>query len=129
MKNAFEDYVRGIVDALGRGDRGFFAPIVTDNVTWRTVGKPPIEGKDAVLDVIASFATDPLPAVELEHVITHGRAAAVTGTITAQGADGSSRKVEFCDVYTFTGGKERMIREFIVYIVPIDAATTEGASA
>jgi ketosteroid isomerase-like protein len=128
VKNAFEDLVRDIVDALGRGDRDYFAPLLTDDVVWRPVGKPSVHGKDAVLEVISRFATDPLPEVELEHIITHGRAAA-SGTITAQGADGSTRQVGFCDIYTFTGVKERRIKEFIVYVVPIDLATNGGAPA
>jgi ketosteroid isomerase-like protein len=127
MKNALEDLVREITDALVRKDRAYLASVLTDDVDIDNVGRPPTKGKDAFLDLFAP--EDPgsganITGSTLDRVITHGTAAAAHGSLTIAAADGKERNFAFCDLYTFAGHADRRIRKFQAFVVETHASAT-----
>jgi ketosteroid isomerase-like protein len=130
MNNALEELVREITDALVRKDRAHLASVLTDDVEIENVGRPPLKGKDAFLDLFAPEDPDSganITGSTLDRVITHGTAAAAHGTLTIAAADGSERTFAFCDLYTFAGHKDRRIRKFQAFVVEtFESANPQG---
>jgi len=129
MPNALETLVRDITDALVRKDRAYLETVLADDIETGMAGRPPMRGKAAFLD---SFAPeDPTAGANitgstLDRVITHGTAAAAHGTLTITSADGVARDFAFCDIYTFSGHKDRRIRKFQAFVVETHASANRS---
>ncbi|HYI25037.1 MAG TPA: nuclear transport factor 2 family protein [Thermomicrobiales bacterium] len=125
MKNALEELVREITDALVRKDREYLSTVLTDDVQVDMAGRPPMQGAVAFLDAFAPEDPAAGPTITdstLDRVITHGTAAAAHGTLTITAADGTDRTYAFCDIYTFAGHKDRRVRKFQAFVVETHAS-------
>jgi hypothetical protein len=65
------------VSAIALGDAEALAQMVTDDVTWTPVGAKPRSGSDAVCRGLSSHG--PATALEVRHLVAHGRSGAVDG--------------------------------------------------
>lgn len=86
---------------------------ISDDVCWEVVGRSPVVGKAAVAEKLSAGKSARVQAVTIHHVVTHGKAGAVDGTI--QRKDGSS--LRFCDVHEFRNAKGSSIRAITSYVI------------
>jgi hypothetical protein len=92
------------------------APIlegISDDASWEVVGSSRLEGKAAFAEELRVDGPVQAESVTIHHVVTHGKAGAVNGTIRAD--DGSVR--QFCDVYEFTSAKGGSVRAITSYVI------------
>jgi hypothetical protein len=84
-----------------------------DDIRWVVVGSSLVEGKVAFAEKLGVDRSAQTEAVIIHHVITHGKAGAVNGTI--RGKDESVR--HFCDFYEFTNAKGNRAQVITSYVI------------
>ncbi len=120
VTTAGQTYIHAINDAFMRHDVAFFEANVADDVRWTMVGAAePIVGKAAFLAEIETMDEGPEPALAITNVITHGRSAAVEGTMTIDEA-GVTKRYAFCDIYRLSGAGTGKIKEITAYMIDLD---------
>src|SRR5574337_931302 len=107
-KNAF---VEDLTIALATRDGDGVAARVSDDVSLKVAGRPPIVGKDALLSALDAMA--PVAALAIQHVMSHGRTGAVNGTVEYTKGGGA----DFCNVYAFSSAKGKRVSDITAYIV------------
>ena len=100
--------------ALSTGDRGIVGACVADDVEWRVVGEEVVRGRDALQQALAHVKAKTLVKLEVSHVVSHGRAGAVNGTLDHRGTT-----TEFCDVFEFANTKGTSIGRITSYRVDV----------
>jgi predicted ester cyclase len=111
--------LRDLQTAWVHGEVEAVAEHMSDDIVFDVVGRERIVGKEAfrtALDRMAGAG----PAVELHihNIITHGRTAALNGTVTMA----NGRRYGFCDVYGFAGaGRDAKITEIASYVLSLEA--------
>lgn len=96
--------------ALWTGDLRTVADLVTDDVQWSVVGGEALHGREAVLRALPDVNGAPVATLTVSHVVTHGRAAAVDGTVQYRGGTRG-----FCDVFEFGSAKGTSVSRIISY--------------
>lgn len=99
--------------AFAKGDVPFLLAHVSDDIQWNIIGDRAIRGKDNFRAILKEMSKQKAKALELRKIITHGTDASVTGVVTL----GQSKRVSFCDVYTFTGAKGVTIKSIESYMM------------
>ncbi len=117
-KNAF---VQKLTVAFVTADADFVAQSVSDDVRWTVVGIAPISGKNAVLAVFRNPNREPITEVEVDKVVTHGKAGAVNGTFVLSedrgGGKFRSKSYSFCYVYEFANAKGTCVKAITTYVI------------
>ena len=96
-----------------KGEVPTILEMVEEDIVWNLVGDKVIKGKEVFEKELKTMTETPIKSMEIFDVITHGKAAAINGQITA--ADGKT--YEFCEVYTFKSAGAKKIREIRSYIL------------
>jgi hypothetical protein len=99
--------------AFARRDTPFILSRMTDDIRWTVVGVTQLEGKEALAEALAQAKAEKPVALTVAHVLSHGKAGAVDGTLKLK--DGTVRA--FCDVYEFSGAKGTVVRALTSYVV------------
>lgn len=107
-KNQFAE---ALAIALATGDARAVRRGVTEDVEWHIAGGPAIQGKEALLQAVQQRRSEAIAGVTIHHVVTHGKAGAVNGTLEARGGEAA----EFCDVYDFASAKGDRVRRITSY--------------
>jgi hypothetical protein len=68
---------------------------------------------DPLAEKVRAQETAEAKTVTIHHVVTHGKAGAVNGTMKLK--DGRSR--QFCDVHEFTNAKGTSVRAITSYVI------------
>jgi hypothetical protein len=105
--------VESLSIALATGDIGGVGAALADNVHWRVVGNEPVAGVGALADALRIGGKRTPKRVVIGHVMTHGRAGAVSGTVEFAGG----RQREFCDVFEFSSAKGTHVSRITSYRV------------
>jgi len=108
-------FLEKLTIAFAQRDTGFILSSVTPDIGWQLVGEKQIQGKDAFAAALAQLAADNVVELSIHHVVTHGKAGAVNGTLTL--ADGQT--CAFCDVYEFNGAKASSVQQITSYVISI----------
>ena len=108
-KNVFAEEV---TIAIAKRDTRFLRAKLTDDVRWNVVGARIVDGKQAFCDALA-MQSDAVTKLVINHVVSHGRAAAVNGV--AEDAEGGS--IDFCNVYEFGNAKGNSLKSITAYAV------------
>lgn len=115
------EFVQKLTVAFVTADADFVAQSVTDDVRLHVVGIAPIAGKSAVLAVFRNPNRDPITAVEVDKVVTHGKAGAVNGTFVLSEDRGGgklrSKSYSFCYVYEFANAKGTRVKAATTYVI------------
>ncbi len=118
MNNPKEEFLRRFNNAFLKNDIAFILDSLTDDVHWEMVGDRTFSTKE---EVKASFDemnnNEGLAALEIETIITHGKSAAVSGTMKMKTKEGKITTYGFCDIYGFSGYKNPKIKKLTAYIV------------
>lgn len=97
--------------ALLSGDGARVAALTTATVHWRTPDSPPVDGQDAVSERAARTAPSPTSALTIRHVVSHGRAGAVTAALQSP----SKPATELCLFFTFASAAGRAVDSITTY--------------
>lgn len=106
-------------EAFASGDHEYITSQVTDNIVWNMVGGDVVKGKEQFAAVVREMSDGPAGELNLGHIITHGKMAAVNGEIIAKAEDGSIRTYAFCDVMKLSGFKNAKISEMTSYMLDV----------
>ena len=111
-------FLRDFNMAFARADIPALLAAVTDDFRWEMVGDKVISGKEAFANALESMKQHTASELVLDAIITHGREAAVAGTMVM--ADG--KRFRFADIYTFRGAKGDKIAALTSYVVEVAEA-------
>jgi hypothetical protein len=73
--------IENLAVALSTGDRRTVTGLVTDDVQWNIVGGESWRGREAVLQALQDVGGKSIVQLTVLHVVTHGKAGAVNGTV------------------------------------------------
>ncbi len=105
--------VESLSIALATGDIAGVGAATVGDVQWRIVGNEPVAGAAEVAEALRAEIRRKPRRVVIGHVMTHGRAGAVNGTVEFAG--GKHR--EFCDVFEFSSAKGTHVSRITSYRV------------
>jgi ketosteroid isomerase-like protein len=106
--------VENLAVALATGDRDTVSALVTDDVQWTIAGGDEIAGRESMLAALEEQWSSEPDTLIIHHVVTHGRAGAVDGTVTL-----GDRTVRFCDVFDFSSTKGTAVGRILSYRVAL----------
>lgn len=99
--------------ALANKDKSYITDSIVDDIQWTIVGNSTIQGKEHFLNTLDNI-TDKVIELHFHHLITHGKEAAVHGTLLMNG----DSRLSFCHMYSFSSaGKRSKIKEITSYII------------
>ncbi len=111
-----EKFLRTFHRAFAENDTGYIMDNITQDISWDIPGDRYVQGKEAFASALKEMKNEGKTKVEIEHVITHGKTAAVNGTVLYE--NGMSHA--FCDIYVFSGFKNPKVKEITSYVVRIN---------
>jgi histidyl-tRNA synthetase len=86
---------------------------VSDDVRWDIVGERQLAGEAALAERVRREQTAYAKSVTIQHVVTHGKAEAVNGTIKLK----NGRLRQSCHFYEFTNAKGTSVRAITSYAI------------
>ncbi|UOQ44729.1 nuclear transport factor 2 family protein [Halobacillus salinarum] len=108
--------LKDVKTAWAKKDTSFVLAYLAEDIHWEIPGKNSIHGKDPFALELEKQDQNTITELHLQTIITHGKTAAVNGTITEQ----NGKQLAFCDVFHFTSaGKKAPIKEIISYVLPL----------
>lgn len=102
--------VEDVSVALATADVDALANRVTDEVRWEVVGGLTTRGRSELESTVERSSREEPTVVTVEHVVTHGKAGAVSGRV-----EFGQRTREFCDVYEFSNARGTHVRSIKSY--------------
>jgi hypothetical protein len=102
--------VENLAVALATGDRRTAASLVTDDVQWNIVGGEVLSGRETVLRALLDVNGKAIVQLTVLHVVTHGKAGAVNGTVQFRDTEQG-----FCDVFEFSNAKATNVSQITSY--------------
>lgn len=108
-------FVENLTIAFAKGDAEFVLSSVTDDILWNILGQKLIQGKNDFAKAVEQMRNDRVVEIAIHHVVTHGKAGAVNGTVKME----NGRTCAFCDVYEFSNAKGTHVREITSYVIEI----------
>ena len=106
-------FLRDFNVAFARADIPTLLAAVTDDFAWDMIGDKRVTGKAAFAAALEEMKQHPAAELVIDKIITHGRDAAVSGTMVMR--DG--KRFSFADIYTFCGAKGDMVSALVSYVV------------
>ena len=119
--------VERINASLAKGDYETFLAACADDMQWTIVGEPPIKGKEAIRQFIASMTKEnpEPPQFTVDTVFGEGEFVASHGPMKMKDKEGKLSSYRYCDIFRFSGGK---VVEQTSYVVKTEAqAKATGA--
>ncbi|MDN3687657.1 nuclear transport factor 2 family protein [Cyclobacterium jeungdonense] len=113
METNRQDFLKKFNEAFATSDVDFILTAVSDDILWTIAGDKVIQGKDQFASSLHEMASPEPMKLKIRHLITHGKEAAVEGTMTTP----NGKTYSFCDIYTFNGFKDAQIKEMKSYVV------------
>lgn len=113
-------FLKKLNEAYANNDTSYIVEQVTDDIVWTVVGEPPVKGKKAFAEATKAMENENPLKLTVHNIITHGRDAAVNGTMTAKDKDGHERTYAFCDIYKFNGfSRNAKLKEMTSYAIEV----------
>lgn len=106
-------------EAFADSDIAFLSDNVTDDLVWTIVGDKTISGKAAFIKDLEAMASKTSYRLEISSIITHGKNAAVDGTMKRVEKGTVQEVYAFCDVYEFSGFKNPKIKAMTSYVIEL----------
>ncbi|MFD1021074.1 nuclear transport factor 2 family protein [Thalassobacillus hwangdonensis] len=88
----------------------------TEDISWTIVNDFTVQGTKEVTAVLDKRITKKIKEVDILNMITHGKTAAVNGTIQSE----DNTNYSFCNVYTFKSAGKNTIKDITTYIIKMD---------
>lgn len=119
MKTKNQVFFQEFNEAFVKGDAEKILASVTEDIVWRMVGNDTIKGIDNLKQALQGMENGNQFDQEVEHLITHGKEAAVNGIIHSTDKSGEQHHYSFCDIYKLNKHKDGKIKEIISYVLEI----------
>jgi hypothetical protein len=87
--------------------------LLSADVDWQQVGQTQQRGHDAVQQHLAQIANEPIAELQIEHVVNHGKAGAVNGSLRYT----DNRCVMFCHMFEFSNAKGTAVKQIRSYLI------------
>jgi hypothetical protein len=113
-------FLKKFNEAFARSDTDFIVQNVTEDIRWTIIGDCVIQGKEEFARALREMESDHPLKLTIDNIITHGKTAAVNGTMETSGASSKGKIYAFCDVYVFNGFKNPKIREMTSYVLEVE---------
>lgn len=94
--DATKQFARDFNVAFAKGDMKYVLDCFSDDIRWRVISHPIVEGKAAVTEMIKQM-DEVAEELIIENIISDGDRCVVNGSLKYAGST-----VVFCDVYTLT---------------------------
>ena len=104
-------FLRDFNAALARGNQAAVLKRLADDIDWDWVGSARVRGREAVASMLRRMHQEPPQELVMEHIITHGDAGSVNGTLRLT----NGRSYGFCHVFVFSGAGGKQIRRITSY--------------
>ncbi|MEM5773939.1 MAG: nuclear transport factor 2 family protein [Anaerolineaceae bacterium] len=102
--------------AMTAADGQFFHDCTTENLTWKQVGGPFVQGQAQFLESLRGYLqAERVLELSIEHVVNHGKAGAVDGTAKTE----HGRIFAFCNVYEFDSVRGAKISAVTSYVIEL----------
>lgn len=102
--------------SFARGDAENILSHVTNDIVWESVGGKQLVGIENVRSELETLKEIQVAKLEIENIITHGKAASANGMIRME----NGKKYAFCDVYLFNNssknGKIKGIKSYCIEV-------------
>ncbi len=106
--------LRDFTIACARKDIGFCMEWLTDDIVWEMIGDKRREGHADVKEALNRISDYDIQELQLENILTHGKAGAVNGAVVLK----DQRVFSFCTVYNFKGhSKDAKLEKMTSYII------------
>lgn len=106
-------FLRDFTIAFAKGNIKSVLGQVTGDVRWTVIGDWSIQGKEELVGALEPFMNDKPVELTILHVVTHGKAGAVNGTVKLK----SGKVRAFCDVYEFSSARGDRVQEITSYVI------------
>jgi hypothetical protein len=100
-------FLEKLAIAFAKGDAKFILSSITEDIRWNMIGEKRVQGRDDFVAVLEQRTNEQVVELSISHVVTHGRAGAVNGTLKLK----NGQTPAFCDGYEFGGAKGTSVRE------------------
>lgn len=121
--------IEAVNRAFSEGHIADFLALCTPDIRWSMAGMGTWEGAETIRkewSELMSSNTDSLPSISVRKLITDEAGGMCDGTVETTKEDGSTRRMFFCDVYSFSGSK---VSEMVSYCLDDKLAAQSGESA
>ncbi|WPP53030.1 nuclear transport factor 2 family protein [Catalinimonas niigatensis] len=115
-----QEFFQRINEAFAKSNTDFIIANVTDDIVWHIVGDKIIRGKESFIQEIKSMESENPYELNINHMITHGKTAAVDGIMKMTDKSGKIKIYAFCDIYRLSGFKSGKIKEMTSYVIETD---------
>ncbi len=109
-------FVERVTVALLLHDRDTLERLLSADLRWERIGDEAILDKAAILEGKHLPDADAIAALEIEHVLTHGKVGAVNGIARFE----SGRSWLFAAIYEFFNAKASSIKDIKLYLIEAD---------
>lgn len=108
--------IRQLSEEFSKGNFEVAFPHFAEHIQWNIVGASSIKGKEAVITHCKIMGKEMAGSVltNTKHIV--GEDSAATEGYCQYSNDGKPGRVEYCDVYKFTGGKLQEITSYCIEI-------------
>ena len=97
---------------MALADVDLLSDFLTADVQWTQIGRMPVSGSQSVCRALARLGK--ATALEIEHVLSHGRSGAVDGIVVFR-----RKSRAFCHVFEFANAKGTKVSEIRTYSIAI----------
>lgn len=104
-------FLQDFYKAIYQGETGFIAFHLHDSIRWEFPGITFEADVNGCIHYLEKFHSDKINQMTLTKIITHGKEAAVTGTITTI----ADITYQFCDVFTFNSAGGSIIKTITTF--------------
>lgn len=122
MKTSNQEFLHRFNEAFSRSDTEYIIAQVTDDIVWNMVGESIIRGKEEFTKSIQTMKSEDTHEFKINHMITHGKTAAVDGIMKVTDKSGKVKIYAFCDIYLLSSHKDGKIKEMTSYVVETENA-------
>lgn len=102
-------------EAISEGDYERFLSFCTDDTYWTFVGDRVLKGKEDIRKYFKEVYLEP-PIFDVKSTVAEVDKVIAMGIINLKSADGSFQRYEYCDDWTFSGGKLHMLNAYVIAI-------------
>jgi ketosteroid isomerase-like protein len=114
MSEANKQAVDRINKAFMDGNTEGFLELCADDVVWTMEGEKTTTGKKEIREWMRQMEGHTPPKFTVDKTIAEGDSVVCYGTMSMDEPKEAAGKYSFCDAYTFSGGKVKGLRSFVV---------------
>lgn len=108
--------LKELITTFALKDSSFLFEYISEDIHCDIVNKITIHGRKQIAEIIENKFTIRIVQIEILNIITHGKTAAVNGTIKLE----DNSVYSFCNIFTFISPGKNTIKEITTYVIKMD---------